>query len=106
MCLQENDLRWTSVQKLFDAKLNPSMQSIILAYLVSYSNVHHVHGPSSVGYSMHIPAVLPVVLVVMNRMCLVSPTNEVDIAVANFLDSVWTMSLVGRWVRKSEAIGR
>ena len=37
--LLENGLRWTSVQELFEAKLEPSIQSIIFA-LISYSNVH------------------------------------------------------------------
>ena len=35
----ENGLHWTSVQELFEAKLEPSIQSIILA-LFSYFNVH------------------------------------------------------------------
>ena len=31
--LLENDLHWTSVQELFEAKLEPAIQSIVLALI-------------------------------------------------------------------------
>ena len=71
-----NGLRWTSVQELFEAKLKASIQSIVLA-LMCYCNVHQCPpmSTSSVVCSTHIP----VVLAFMNGVCVMSPTNEVDI---------------------------
>ena len=57
-------LRCTSVQELFETKLEPAIQSITLA-LISYSNVHLV-----VGDIMHIPF-------------MTTNTDEVDIRIAH-----------------------